>query len=146
MRWEVVAISAALTGCSVPRDVHLYPANEAATAGGVVTLHFVAHGTGHTEVDGTLPNGEVLKGELTLLRGGSVGLSSTFASVAGAGGTAAGSAASVSSETPGTSPGTISMFGDRGTGLLCEMMNDNTTAHGVGACRTSSGATYRMSY
>lgn len=136
-----------LASCSVNREAHLYPVNDAAIATGVLVAHFTSNGSGHTSGGGiTMPDGEVLTGESSLVRGGSIGFGTIFASVYGPKGSAVGTATSMSTDIPGGSPGMASLFGDRGTAMQCEFYNDNFSGHGYGACRTSKGALYRLLY
>ena len=81
-----------------------------------------------------MPDGEVLKGEYSLVRGGAVG----FGTIYGRAYTAA--------TVPGGSPGQASLFGDRGTSMQCEVYNDNFSGHGYGGCQSSKGGIYRIQY
>ena len=131
-----------LWGCA--REAHLYPVNEAASATGVLTAHFNAYGTGHGEIEITMPDGELLKGEYSIVRGGTIGFGSIFGAVYGRKGTVTGT--STSYEVPGGSPGVASAFGNKGTSAQCEFYNDNFSGHGYGGCQTSTGALYRIQY
>jgi hypothetical protein len=133
-----------LLGCG--RTGRLYPANDTAAASGVLTMHFTSYGTGRGPVEIPMPDGEVLKGEYTLVRGGAVGFGSIYGLVYGPGGTTTGTATATSYAVPGGSPGMVSAFGDRGTAMQCEVYNDNFSGHGYGACRSSKGALYRLQY
>lgn len=133
-----------VSGCAM--TAHLYPANDVATSGGVLEAHFTAYGTGHTTVSATMPDGEILTGEATVVRGGSMGFGTIFASVYGAGGSAAGSGISTSYNIPGGSPGMASLFGTKGTSMECEFYNDNFSGHGYGGCKSSKGGLYRLQY
>jgi len=76
----------------------------------------------------------------------SVAFGSIFGSVYGPTGVASGSAASSSFSMSGEGEGQASIFGNRGTTMQCEFLNQNMTGHGYGACRTPKGVTYRMIY
>ena len=144
-RYAVLALSGLLlSGCA--RDAHLYPANNSANTGGVLTAHFMDYGNGHGEIEIPMPSGELLKGEYSLVRGGSVGFGSIYSSVYGKGGNARMTETSTSYEVPGGSPGMASAFGDSGTSMQCEFYNDNFSNHGYGGCRSSAGALYRIQY
>lgn len=119
------------TGCA--RVGHLYPANDAAAATGILQAHFMAYGTGHGEGRITMPDGELLTGEYSLVRGGSVSFGSIFAAAGGV----SGSATTTTYAIPGGSPGTASLFGDKGTSMQCEFYNDNFSGHGYGGCQSS---------
>ncbi len=134
-----------LTGCA--RTAHLYPANNSANATGVLDAHFMSYGSGHGEVEIDAPDGEVLKGEYSIVRGGITGFGSIFGAVYGKNGAAAGFAANTTHtiEENG-SPGTVSAYGNKGTSLQCEFYNDNSSGHGYGGCKSSKGLFYRLQY
>lgn len=134
----------ALSGCA--RSARLYPANDLGIATGVLEARFMAHGTGHGSIEVTMPDQELLKGEYSLVRGGSIGFGSVYGSVYGSGGSASFSGNSTSYAVPGGSPGTASLFGSNGTTMLCEFYNDNFSGHGNGGCKSSKGALYRIQY
>lgn len=138
-------ICLALAGCA--RDARLYPANDIASAGGVLHARFMAYGTGNGSIEIRLPSEELLTGEYSIVRGGSASFGAIYGQVYGPV-TAPGSfSAGASSYTvPGGSPGMASMFGDKGTRAECEFYNDNFSGHGNGACRISNGALYRLQY
>jgi hypothetical protein len=134
-----------LSGCTIVREARLYPANDAARADGVLSARFEAHGTGHGAAVITLSSGEKLTGEFSIVRGGTIGFGSIFGQVYGPGGAASVSGSSVSYAMPGGSPGMASAFG-AGISMDCEFYNDNWSGHGMGACRSSKGALYRLQY
>ena len=130
--WTLAALI--VSGCAVERTGRLYPANDTARPGGVLEATFEAHGTGHGAAVIDMPDGEVLTGEFSIVRGGGVSFGSIFGEVYG------------SSFMPGGSPGMASAFGNKGTSMSCEFYNDNFSGHGMGACRSSTGALYRLQY
>ncbi len=134
-----------LAGCSVQREARLYPANDMARTGGVLTGIFVANGSGHGTAAITLPTGEQLNGEFTIVRGGSIGFGSIYGQVYGPGGVANVYGSSSSYTVEGSSRGTASVFG-QGISMDCEFYNDNKSGHGMGACRSSKGALYKLQY
>ena len=140
----IALIGAMLFGCA--RTGRLYPANEAAISSGVLTARFMAYGTGHGQVEITMPDGELLKGEYSIVRGGAVGFGSIYGSVYGARGATSVTGSSTSFVIPGGSPGMASAFGDKGTTMHCEFYNDNLSGHGSGACRSSKDRLYRLQY
>lgn len=142
--WFVVLTTLGLAACA--RDAHLYPANEMAIASGVLTAHFKAYGTGHGEIEIPMPDGELLKGEYSVVRGGAMGFGNIYGAVYGAGGSASFSGSSNSYVIPGGSPGMASAFGEKGTAMQCEFYNDNFSGHGNGACKSSKNALYRLQY
>jgi hypothetical protein len=97
VRVPVVLAAAALlgmAGCTIDRSPHLYPANDAASATGVLEAHFVGHGTLHGTAEMTMPDGEFLQGEYSIVSGGSVSFGSIFGTVYGRGGAVSGSGTS----------------------------------------------------
>ena len=77
-----------LTGCTVTRTVHLYPANPTPAETAVIQGVIVGHGQGHGTAKFTMPDGEILLGEYSIVFGGSVGFGTILGSVSGPGGTA----------------------------------------------------------
>lgn len=147
MRACLGTVIALLTfACAQTRSAHMYPANDIATQQGVLTATFIAHGTGHGEITVDAPNGEHFQGEFSIVRGGAIGFGSIYGSVYGQGGATTASGTATTYSIPGGSPGTASAFGDRKTSLECEFFNDNFSGHGNGACRSSTGALYRLQY
>ena len=128
------------------RSARLYPANDLARTGGVLSAQFTDSRVGHGAIEMTMPDGEVLKGEYSVVRGGAVQFGSIFESVYGPGGVATGTSTASSYTMPGSSPGTASAFGSNGTSMSCEFYNDNVSGHGLGACKSSRGALYRLQY
>lgn len=137
-------VGLSLVGCA--RDARLYPVNQSANKNGVLVAHFMSYGTGHGEIEIPMPNGELLKGEYSLVRGGSIGFGSIYGAVYGNGGSASVAGTTTSYEIPGGSPGRADAFGDKGTSMQCEFYNDNFSGHGYGGCKTSKGALYRIQY
>jgi hypothetical protein len=128
------------------RSARLYPANDLARAGGVLSAQFIDSGTGHGPIEMTMPDGEVLKGEYSVVRGAAVQFGSIFESVYGPGGIATGTGTTSNYAMPGSSTGAASAFGNKGTSMDCEFYNDNVSGHGMGACKNSRGALYRLQY
>ena len=135
-----------LTGCTVTRTVHLYPANPTPSETAVVQGVIVGHGHGHGTAKLIMPDGEILLGEYSIVFGGSVGFGTILGSVSGPGGAASVNGVSESVKIEGRGEGSASLVGDRGTSMQCEFLNNNTTGHGMGACRSSKGELYRLLY
>jgi hypothetical protein len=138
------SVSLALVACTVTRTVHLYPVSPPETA--VLQGVWVGHGQGHGTAKITMPDGEVLLGEYSIVFGGSVGFGSILATAYGPGGATAVNGTSASVKIDGRGEGSASLVGDRGTSAQCEFLNANMTGHGSGACRLSNGTVYRMLY
>lgn len=140
----LVAFCAVLAGCA--RNASLYPMNDQAAAGGALRAHFNADGTGHCHIQISTPDGEVLQGEYSMVRGAAVGFGTIYGSVYGSAGATAYRSQATSYAMAGGSPGTASASDDRGTSIQCEFYNDNVSGRGYGACRSSKGALYRLVY
>lgn len=136
-------VALALGGCAA--QGRLYPANQAAMPGGVLVAHMTEYGTSNGPMSITMPDGRELKGEYNIVSGGAVGFGSIYGSVYGTGGYASGSASGSSWSMSTLGHGTAAAYGD-GEEINCEFLNDNMSGHGHGACRTSTGALYRLIY
>jgi hypothetical protein len=136
----------ALAVASCAKTASLYPVNQVSATEGVLQARYMAYGAGHGQMEITMPSGELLKGEYSIVRGGTMNFGNIYASVVGTGGIATGTATSTNYAVPGGSPGTASLFGDRGTSMQCEFYNDNVSGHGYGGCRSSTGGLYRLQY
>jgi hypothetical protein len=135
-----------LAGCTVVRPVHLYPTGDSSGTPGVAQGQIVGHGQGHGTAELTMPDGETMQGEYSIVFGGAVGFGNIFGTLYGSGGMASGSAMTTSYSISGEGQGSASLVGNRGTIMQCEFVNANMTGHGYGACRTAKGILYRMIY
>src|SRR5947208_3001351 len=61
LRFAVLASLLLLMGCT--KTANLYPANDVARATGVIQARYVAYGVGNGELELTMADGEVVKGE-----------------------------------------------------------------------------------
>ena len=134
----------ALSVCA--REAHLYPVTSGKNGGSVLTLHFMSYGTGNGEVELPMPNGEVLRGEYSIVRNGTIGFGAIIGSVYGKNGSTSFAGVTPSYQMEGGSPGVASAVGPKGTIAQCEFYNDNLSGHGYGACKISPGKTYRLQY
>jgi hypothetical protein len=133
------AVALPLVGCATTitfeRDMHLYPTNNVAKAGGMLTGHGVGHGQLHGTVTVVMPDGELLAGDYSIIpTGGGSAL------VAGPAGLVGGDAVAAGGN------GEANMRGPDGTGMMCTFQNNNMTGHGYGACQSSLGGAYRLTY
>jgi hypothetical protein len=135
-----------VAGCEVVRSPHLYPTNDTASTTGVLNGQFVGHGQGHGTAEVTMPDGELLQGEYSIVFDSSASFGSIFATVYGPGGMGSENGTSSSFTMAGKDEGSASLYGNRGTSVQCEFLNANMTGHGYGACRSSKGGIYRMLY
>lgn len=82
------------------------------------------------------PTGEQLTGQLRLL---AVGVAPAEPSVGPAPATGA-----LLDDVPRRRPGVLTLVGDRGTRLQCDLIFSAGTRHAVGTCKTASGAAYTV--
>jgi hypothetical protein len=141
-----IGLLVGISGCTIERTPHLYPANAAASATGVLEAQFVGHGNLHGTAQLTMPDGEALQGEYSIVSGGSVSFGSIFSTVYGRGGSLSGTGISGGLAMDASGQGQASFYGTRGTSIQCEFLNNNMTGHGYGACKSSKGAIYRLLY
>jgi len=144
---RIPAVAATLTllsatACTVVRSPHLYPSDEIASKTGVLEAQMVGHGNLHGTLELTMPDGELLQGEYSIVAGGAVGVGNAYASS----GSASGFGTFSSIAMAGSGNGMASLYGNRGTSLHCEFQNNNLTGHGYGVCQSSKGTHYRMEY
>lgn len=132
------AASALLLGAGSPyRILALYPENREAQAIGNLTAHLE-----NGDVSLVLPDGKVLKGRFEVKAGGSF---SAFGKARGLD-RPGGAYTSAGRAILNGSPAFVDMKGTSGATAHCEVMNDDGSAHGSGACLFSSGAEYRVLY
>jgi hypothetical protein len=142
-RGLVIAACVSLGACAVERTPHLYPL---AGTGGVVSMDMLGHGQGFGTLNATLPSGERLQGEYSIVFNSSVSFGSVFASVYGGGEIGSANAMTTGFAMSGEGYGSASLVGDKGTSIQCEFKNNNLTGHGYGACKRADGEIYRMIY
>ena len=140
----IAILAASLSGCA--GTVTLYPANDIAQKAGVITAEIKKYGMGSGPIKLTMPDGEILTGQYTVMVGGSTGFGSVYASVYGPEGARSGTGTSTMVNIPNSSPGVANAAGPKGTTVYCEFQNNNMAGHGYGACKISNGALYRMQY
>jgi hypothetical protein len=139
-----VALAAlALAGCVTHPSS--FPANEQARTLGNLRVDMTIYGVGAGPVTVHMPDGETLVGRYSVNVGGVVGFGSVYGAAYGNGGYASGSAFGSSSMIAMSSPGIADATGPKTT-IHCEVMNNNYTGHGNGACQTDKGALYRIQY
>jgi hypothetical protein len=136
----------ALSSCTIEREVHFYPVDLKGADSVVLTGRIVGHGQLHGIAEITMPDGEFLQGDYSIVAGGSMSFGSIFGSVYAPGGSASVSGTATNTSISGEGQGQAFLMGNRGTSAQCEFLNNNFMGHGYGACRTSKGAVYRMIY
>lgn len=141
-----LALLLGLAGCAIERTPHLYPANDIAQQTGVLSGSWVGHGQLHGTAELTMPDGEILQGEYSIVAGGSIGFGNIFSTVYGTRGFASGIGTVSSGSMSASGEGSASLYGSKGTSVQCEFRNNNMTGHGYGACQSSKGGLYRMQY
>jgi hypothetical protein len=122
----------------IERTTHFYPSNDIASSSGTLTGRILGHGNLHGIAEVTMPDGEFLEGEYSIVAGGASGVA-----LASSGGQI-GSGMFTSMSAGGN--GEMDMHGPRGASMTCEFANNNMTGHGFGECRSSKGGTYRLTY
>jgi hypothetical protein len=120
-----------LSGCT--KHGRLYNLETGAET--IVTFSY--SGSGHGRLTGTLPSGEVLKGEYTTTADAAYG----WGSIYGGGGSTTVSAGAVSGKQYGTAVAT----GDKGTLIDCEYVT-GMSLHGSGACKDNHGGKYKLMF
>lgn len=138
-----------LTGCAVaPQSARLYPNNDAAIPTGVLEATLTPDNKGGGKLVLTMPDGEVINGEYTVVREGVSAFGTVFGSVySPAAQTGAfGSALSTGTTMKNANRGVATAFGSKGTRAACEFLHDSSTQHGYGACQLSTGGVYRLQY
>jgi hypothetical protein len=143
-RWLLPAVAAALlaAGCvslSSAGRMTFYPLGGAASQ-----PPFAAEIRRSCEIDDCRiqrvemrwPTGEQLTGQLRLL---AVGVAPAEPTVGPAPATGA-----VLDDVPRRRPGVLTLVGDRGTRLQCDLVFSAGTRHAVGTCKTAAGAAYTV--
>jgi hypothetical protein len=89
--------------------------------------------------------GESLKGEYSVVQGGTVNWGNIYTSVYSASGSANGTANSIGVTAAGARRGAAVLTGDKGSLLDCEFVV-GMNGHGTGACRGKDETKYRMMF
>jgi hypothetical protein len=142
LKWMLLG----LAGCTVERPLHLYPTEGTTSGPTVLQGLFVGHGQGHGTAQISMPDGENLQGEYSIVFGGSIGFGSIFGTVYGPGGALSGTSTTSSVSIAGEGQGSASLVVNSGTSMQFEFLNANITGHGYGACRSSKVGIYRLMY
>jgi hypothetical protein len=143
MRFALLAALALTTAaCASERTARLYPSNDAASKDGLINVTYTDTGMGHGPISFSMPNGERIKGEYSTQDTASYG----FGSILALAGNTVSTASGTSMRVPGSMPGTISAIGERGTRIECEYFVNVSTSAGSGACKSSTGAIYRLHF
>lgn len=141
----ILALCVALTACT--RTASLMPDNSIAAKTGAVTAVFKAYGMGNGEVSMTMADGEELAGRYQLDRQQNIYTANTNLLVAVFGkGAVQDNARETVNGIPLWSPGAVDASSSSGKTVHCQLMNNNNTGHGRGACKLSMGAIYRLQY
>jgi hypothetical protein len=105
--------------------------------GAETIVTFSYSGSGHGRLTGTLPSGEVMKGEYTTVADAAY----SWGSIYGSGGSATASTSTVSGKQYGTAIAT----GDKGTLIECEYVT-GMSVHGSGFCKDNHGGKYKLMF
>jgi len=135
----LATLALALAALAACEDMgKLYPANPQAEARGEMIAHFTSYGTDHGALEIVVAGGERLNGKYEPSPIGAP-FGNVFKAVYGP------YSVLPTAADKGT-PTIASLTGTGGTTMQCEFYNDDYTNHGFGACQTSLGAAYRLSY
>jgi hypothetical protein len=146
LRRILVTMSIALSACTIVRTPHLFPVNDIAKGTGVLSGTFVGHGHLHGTAEFSMPDGELIRGQYSIVAGGSIGVGNIFSAVYGPAGGVSSAGIVSTSAISARGQGFLSVYGPKGTSMECEFLNNNFTGHGYGACKSSTGGLYRMLY
>lgn len=124
-----------LISCTTTRQARLYNVE----TGQVLYMEFTDSAAAGGQITVSLPSGEVLKGEYTVMRGGSVEWGSIYAL-----GETTPAATATSRRMERLNQGTAIATGSQGTVLECEFLADSLAGNAQGTCRDNKGNTYRM--
>ena len=72
IKWLVIGIALALAGCTITRELQMYPDNDAAHALGPLKGQIVGHGNLNGVATMSLPDGRQLEGRYSISHGGSM--------------------------------------------------------------------------
>lgn len=133
-----------IVGCA--STARLYPSNDLASSIGMLKATYMDYGVGGGKITINMPDGETLTGEYSTADTSSYGFGNVYASVYGTNGSAFGSGTSTMTAVSGSSPGVASLYGDKGTSMTCEYFVNNWTGKGAGACKSSSGALFKLHF
>lgn len=144
----VIAATMALLLSACARTASLVSDNAIAYRDGAVDeVRFKAYGMGTGEVWMRLHNGETLSGRYQLDRDVNI-LTYNGALLAAVFGTGAVKQAGreIVNGAPVWSPGVVDVSSASGDTCHCDLMNNNFTGHGQGACKFADGAIYQLEY
>jgi hypothetical protein len=130
------------SGCGVHAQGRLYRLDEPY----VVTFDYIRHGTGHTHLTGTAPDGEFFEGEVSTVSGMSMSSWTASATAAGSGGYAWANAMGFGFNQPGVQYGSGVVVGNKGTVIEAVYAVDPWTAHGYGVGKDNKGNRYRIQF
>ena len=137
---SLLAISLLLCACTRTGTGHLYNL----TSGEMFTFSYTLNGRGRGTTTSVM-TGESLKGEYSVVQGGTVNWGNIYASVYSASGSANGTANSIGVTAAGARRGAAVLTGDKGSLLDCEFVV-GMNGHGTGACRGKDETKYRMMF
>jgi len=118
---------------------HIIPANEQAENTSIdMVAHFTTISTDNGTIEAIGPAGEVLKGSY-----GPMPADYTFGSIFNA---VYGTYSTTPTAANNGTPTVATLTGNKGTTLNCEFYNNDYTNNGFGACKSLTGALYRVQY
>jgi len=126
-----MAVMVGLQGCSMTINARIY---DLSGSGGVANAEFKWTGSGTGPLTGSLPDGELFRGEYTTVASGVSGWGTTFRSVY------------TVNLTSDLQRGSAIATGNRGTVIDCEYVVRSGSATGYGVCRDNKSRTYRLMF
>lgn len=126
-----------LAGCE--SMAHLTPANDQAEQiSDEIPIHMTTVSTGNGSMEAIGPGGELLKGDY-----GPMPADYNFGSIFNA---VYGQYSTMPTAASRGTPTVATLTGTKGTTLKCEFYNNDYTNNGFGACKSLTGALYKLSY
>jgi len=133
------AASGLLLFAACENMAHITPANaQAESLGGEMPAHFTSFSTGNGTIEAIGVGGEVLRGSY-----GPMPANYSFGSIFNA---VYGEYSTLPTAADKGAPTVATLTGTRGTTLNCEFYNNNYSNNGFGACKSLTGALYRIQY
>jgi hypothetical protein len=131
-----------VAGCGVHAQRRLYRLDDPY----VVTFDYIRHGTGHTRLTGTAPDGEYFEGAASTVSGMSMSFATGSASAASGGSFAWANAMGFAFNQPGVQYGSSVAVGNKGTVIEALYAVDPWTMHGFGVGKDNKGNRYRVQF
>ena len=133
------------SGCTFNGTANLYPANKIAEEIGFFTIEYKDVGL-QGPVAFATPDGESFRGNYTTIDNSLIGQQWGTVYAALPQTSAFATSVQTASIKPGSALGRLDAYGSRGTSIECEYAVNRATRGGLGVCKTSAGALYKMHF